>query len=246
MNLVVDIGNSRTKIALFELQRMKGPVHFCRSNEKELTKALRTIPENFPLIVSSVAGNFERQFLRKKKAGTPIVFLNHRTPLPFKIKYKTPETLGLDRIANAAGGISLFPERNVLVVDAGTCLKFDFIDANKNYHGGAISPGLQMRFNSLNYFTENLPLLKPAEKFMITGQSTNESIQSGVQNGMILEIGGVIAHYRKKYKTLKVVLTGGDWIYFVNQLKNTIFAAPELTLIGLNEILNYNLRRASK
>jgi type III pantothenate kinase len=179
------------------------------------------------------------------KKKFPYIFLNAGTPIPIKNQYKTPETLGNDRLANAVGATIIFPEKNVLIIDMGTCIKYDFIDKNKNYHGGAISPGLEMRFKSLDKFTDQLPLIEPSENFSLTGRSTEESILSGVQNGIIFEINGMIDQYKKKHDELKVIITGGDHAFFANHLKSSIFAAPNLTLQGLNEILEYNVRKST-
>ena len=154
------------------------------------------------------------------------------------------KTIGNDRLANAVGAFAQNPNQNSLVIDAGSCLTFDFIDSNNCYHGGAISPGLNMRFQALNTFTESLPLLNAkTTELMLTGMDTNSSIISGVVNGMLGEIKTTIAAYEEKYSKLTIFMTGGD-SGFLNSIvefeKNGIFAVENLTLIGLNTILYYN------
>lgn len=170
--------------------------------------------------------------------------LSGKTSLPVKNLYKTPETLGKDRIANAAGANYYFPGRNVLSIDAGTCIKYDFVNSENEYSGGAISPGLDMRFKALHHFTAQLPLIKKMKSGgeNLIGQTTKDSILSGVQNGVMAEISGIINQYRDKFKKVSVIITGGDSI-FINTLvskKNRIFAVPDLTLLGLNIILDFN------
>lgn len=242
MNLIVDMGNTRTKYAIFE----KNKIVFEWSNpslSSGLTKFnFKKYPKlQYAILCAVKEKNVEEVLFLKKHFRYYEV--TAATPLPVKNKYKTPKTLGKDRLANAAAAAAIFPAKDILIIDTGTCIKYDFIDKKKNYWGGAISPGLQMRFKALNNYTGRLPLLQPAKKFRLTGNNTKQSILSGVQNGMIFEIKGVINAYRKKYKNLNVILTGGDQAFFANHLKNSIFAAPNLTLHGLNEILNYNVHK---
>lgn len=246
MNLIIDIGNTQNKYAVFDNNKVieAWNVHIMGISEWKLK--LKTFTEVKHSILSSVyEGNF-LTIIRKsltKKLG--LIELSHTTPVPINNKYQTPETLGNDRLANAVGATIIFPKKNVLIIDMGTCIKYDFIDKKKNYHGGAISPGLQMRFKALKQFTYKLPLIESSKKFSLTGNSTEQSILSGVQNGIIFEINGMIAEYEKKNNELKVILTGGDAPFFANHLKSSIFAAPNLTLQGLNEILNYNVSKKS-
>jgi type III pantothenate kinase len=140
-----------------------------------------------------------------------------------------------------AAAVFKFPNTDVLIIDAGTCITYDFVDAEACYHGGAISPGIKMRYKSLHTFTENLPLLEPDNMNQLIGNSTETSIHSGVINGVINEIDSIIGQYRKKNKDLTVVLTGGDVNFLANKLKNGIFANPNFLIEGLNEILIHNL-----
>ena len=244
MNYVADIGNTRTKIGFFNediLVESWVDLHSAKNTH--------TPSENYNItggIISAVTENHVTPPVTEKGPPSIIIILTYETPLPIKNKYSTPQTLGNDRLANAVGASIIFPKKNVLIIDMGTCIKCDFIDKNKNYLGGSISPGLQMRFKALKKYTAKLPLIKPSKDFSLTGDSTEQSILSGVQNGIIFEINGMIDQYEKKYDELKVIITGGDHPFFANHLKSSIFAAPNLTLQGLNEILNYNVRKSSK
>jgi type III pantothenate kinase len=171
-----------------------------------------------------------------------VIYLNGKTPLPFINKYKTPSTLGADRLALVAGALKYFPDKNVLIISMGTCITYDFITSRKEYLGGSISPGMEMRFEALNTFTARLPLVKPKQVKTLLGRSTDESILTGVILGIVHEMEGFISTYRKLYPTLKIILTGGDAPLFAGRLKSSIFAVPELSLTGLNEILLYNSR----
>jgi len=166
--------------------------------------------------------------------------LDTSTLLPITLNYKTLETLGKDRIALAVAAAQLYPHKNVLIIDAGTCITYDFIDKHKEYQGGSISPGIQMRFKALNTFTDKLPLINPTDNVELLGKSTSESISSGVMNGVYSEIDGIIDKYKINFPDIEVILTGGDIIYFDKKLKNNIFANSNLVLKGLNMILDYN------
>lgn len=167
--------------------------------------------------------------------------LDSSVSLPFKNLYQTPHTLGKDRIAAVAGAMQRFGSNNTLIIDAGTCIKYDYINSKNEYSGGAISPGINMRFKALNAFTDQLPLIEAKETFTLVGKSTEGSILSGVLNGVLAEAEGIILKYETLYSDLKVILTGGDMLFFEKGLKNTIFADPFLTLKGLNFILKHNV-----
>lgn len=244
MNLIIDIGNTQTKFALFEGDKMIESWTGTFSPFREFENKLKSLTDVRHCIISTVLDS-SHPIPATVKKKFPLIFLDHTTPLPIKNKYKTPKTLGNDRLANAVGATIIFPKKNVLIIDLGTCIKYDFIDKKKNYPGGAISPGFEMRFKALNHYTAKLPLIKPSKKFPLTGKNTQQSILSGVQNGIIFEINGAIEQYKRKYDELKVILTGGDHAFFADHLKSSIFAAPNLTLQGLNEILNYNVRKQS-
>jgi type III pantothenate kinase len=151
----------------------------------------------------------------------------------------------MDRLAAVVGANYFFPEQDCLVIDAGTCITFDYIDRNKKYFGGSISPGLTMKFKALHTFTGRLPLVeqteKNAEQVPLVGQNTVACLQSGVLNGTLAEVDGMIAAYLKQSPDLITVMCGGDAPFFETNLKARIFAVPDLVLIGLNRILNYNV-----
>ncbi|MCX6274165.1 MAG: type III pantothenate kinase [Bacteroidetes bacterium] len=241
MNLIIDIGNTRTKVFVFDGERLLADHTFRKLTSALLSKILSG--HNFDAsILSSVVktGSATAKLLRKK---TDFVQLSQNTSLPFRNEYKSKETLGNDRVANAAGALKTFPGKHCLIIDAGTCVKYDFINKSKKYLGGAISPGLMMRYRALHQFTSKLPLVKPSGSVQLTGKTTKESIISGVQLGILNEMEGYIRQYSLKYKGLKVILTGGDAVYFAHLLNFPIFAAPKLTAIGLNEILQHNLEK---
>ena len=238
MNTVVDYGNSSAKLAIFDHHHMVEKYVFAQP--QELQKFLQeSRAEN--LIVSSVTADatqiagWTSHFFKQK------FILTHRLPLPINIRYSTPHTLGVDRIAGACGAIQLFPGFNSLVIDMGTCITYDFTDNQKNYFGGGISPGLQMRFKAVHTFTNRLPLVNPVDNPELIGHSTETSIQSGIIHGMAAEIDGIIAQYRINYPDLKVILCGGDASFFENKLKASIFASPDLVLVGLNSVLIHNV-----
>lgn len=241
MNLIIDIGNTAVKVAFFQDSNLVKNVVF-PILEADQIKSYVQNSDYKRAIVSSVASlEFTNQLLNCVKKP---LNLSEGTPLPFSNKYGSPTTLGKDRIANAAGGFTAFPNQNVLIVDAGTCLKFDIITNQKHYLGGAISPGLTMRFKALHNFTANLPLIEHYdEQLPLIGTDTQSSMKSGCINGMKNEIVETINQYNKSFNDLKVILTGGEAHFFENIVlseKNSIFADPFLTLKGLNTILNHN------
>jgi type III pantothenate kinase len=238
MNLVIDSGNSSIKSGLFTNN------HLAERNVFSTPKLLHQHVKNLGIknvIISSV-----KQDTAELSEGidAPKKFiLNQNLPLPIRNLYATPATLGVDRLAGVCGARELFPNKNCLVIDAGTCLTFDFIDKTGSYHGGAISPGLSMRFQAVHTFTAKLPLVPSKPNADLIGNSTETSIQSGVVNGTLAELEGIIHQYSEKFEDLRVILCGGDSRFFENQMKASIFASPELVLIGLNSILNYNVNR---
>jgi type III pantothenate kinase len=241
MNLIVDIGNTSTKVAKFENDEIiwqntyKSLTDFkIDVNDFEITNA----------IISSVASPELTNYVKNSIPNALI--LDYLLPIPITNLYKTPQTLGNDRIANAVAGYRLFNENNTLIIDAGTCLKYDFINCNNEYLGGAIAPGLVMRFKALHTLTANLPLIENFDEVDLIGGDTNTSMVSGCYNGMNHEIEATINHYACKYDNLKIILTGGD-VSRIEKMdfsqKNSIFADRWLTLKGLNEILKYNAEK---
>jgi len=240
MNLVIDVGNTRIKIAVFKGLELLHNETFTSKLFLEITLNIIEKYQCKNAIISSV-GNQKKIEIQKIKAKINLVELNSETKVPFKNNYSTPKTLGVDRIALMSSAIENFPDENVLVIDAGTCITYDFINDSSCYLGGAISPGIKMRYKSLNYFTEKLPLLEYDGQEKLIGDSTETCIHSGVINGVINEIDSAINSYKEKNRLLTVVLTGGDVKFLSNKLKNGIFANPNFLLEGLNTILTYNL-----
>ncbi|MBL0341049.1 MAG: type III pantothenate kinase [Bacteroidetes bacterium] len=228
--LILDIGNTRTKIALFE----ENKILEVKSVKGDFTDELRSmvLTNEYPThcIVSTVSMS-EEDVMNSLKfiSGIKIVFIKSGMLLPVKILYKTPETLGNDRLANACGASKLNKNRNTLIIDLGTCIKYDFVTNNNEYLGGSISPGLLMRYKALTRFTGQLPYFKPEDEFpQLTGQSTEGSIRSGVENGILEEIKGIIQRYSEVFDQTDIILTGGDHTKFADKLKSPIFVAPIL------------------
>lgn len=240
MNLIVDIGNSRIKIAVFNKDELIYNEVF--TNDSFVEATLNLIEKfNCKNAIISAVGILNKNEIDQIKAKIKVIELDSSTKIPFFNNYATPKTLGVDRIALVAAAVSRYENQNVLIIDAGTCITFDFVTASKKYLGGAISPGIEMRYKSLNKFTNKLPLLMREETTSLIGTSTETCIHSGVINGVISEIDSIIAKYRKKNKDLTVVLTGGDANFLSNRLKNGIFANPFFLLEGLNTILTFNI-----
>jgi len=247
MNLVIDMGNSYSKIAVCQGKEILESAISEKISNREIAYFIENYPELRGAIFSSVA-NHSRELIDYLDASfDTFLELTGHTPLPLKSLYKTPETLGFDRIAAVAGAHTIFPGHNVLVIDAGTAITFDMVTAEGEYTGGNISPGLNMRFRALHKFTSRLPQLTFREEAVrLMGTTTDEAIISGVVNGLVHEINGYISEISSKYKNLRVVLTGGDANSFDKKLKNSIFVVAHLNLIGLNRILDYNAQNDKK
>jgi type III pantothenate kinase len=173
----------------------------------------------------------------------PTWIMDSHTPLPIGNCYRTPETLGYDRLAAAVAGASQFPGEPVLVISAGTAITYDFINPAGEYIGGAISPGMQLRFKALHTFTGKLPLVEYKELVPELGNDTENSILSGVINGIVGEMEGFAHNYSSTYPGLKIILSGGDLNYFDKRLKISIFAFTNIVLAGLHQILQFNVSK---
>ena len=252
MNLVIDIGNSRTKVGVFVDDKLTANAAIEKESDATTLEIFLQPFNEVQHIIKSSVGN-DGIDISSLYPNIPILELTSQTPLPIGLSYDTPDTLGADRIAISVGANDRFRNENVLVVDVGTCITFDFINKENEYQGGSISPGKDLRFKALNNYTEKLPLIeadKPLEEVTLQGRSTQESILTGVMQGIFNEVAGLITRYYEKTSDLKVVLTGGDYPYFEKGLinvfqskKNLIFADPYLALTGLNVILNFNVNR---
>ncbi len=239
MLLAIDIGNSQIKGAVFKHNTISDTFIFAYS---EWQKKIENIFERYPLlshlIVSSVGKLSEDDFLWIDKK-IQISFVSRQMKFPFTNLYKTPDTLGVDRMVLASGAVLKYPKTNRLVIDAGTAITYDFVDAMDNYLGGAISPGLRLRYKALNDYTAKLPYLEKTEEDFFIGQNTSESIHSGVVNGVIHEIEGFIDRYRTTYENFIIILTGGDTDFLAKRLKSTIFANQNFLLESLNDLYQF-------
>ena len=237
MKLIIDIGNTAVKAALFEAKQLITSTVFndCTLQNILVFIGKQTISETIISSVKLVDSDL-KQIIQYFDAH----LLNESTLLPITIDYETPSTLGKDRIAAIVGASFLFPNQDILVLDAGTCLTIDFINKRKIYKGGRISLGIAMRYKALNQFTSNLPLCEFSDSSMIMGYDTNSSIISGVQQGILAEVREIINIYKMENKDTIIIVTGGDCFFFETELKSSIFAYPFLIMEGLNEILDYN------
>jgi type III pantothenate kinase len=243
MNLVIDQGNTFTKFGIFDKGKL---IHFYSSKKLD-KKNVSPLLENYSIkniILSSVKANYSNISEIAKHFDvdeySSFIILDNKTPLPIINNYKTPETLGKDRIAALVGASKYYPGSPKLVVDAGTAITIDYLSEKNEFEGGNISPGIQTRFNALHQNTNQLPLLKIEPKTAFLGKNTKEAICSGVQNGVIFEIDQYINHFSTINNNTKTILTGGDADFFAKNLKNPIFVDLNLVLTGLNTILEYN------
>jgi type III pantothenate kinase len=242
MYLVIDIGNTRLKILLFDKNHLVTEKHvFDKWKWDELTDWIKKKYNGCAAILSSVVHHPEEWEIALRSIVRYLLVLDHRTPLPFTNLYKTPETLGRDRIAAVAGAMALLPDKNVLVIDAGTCIKYDFIDHAGNYHGGSILPGITMRYQALQHYTAKLPLVQKQRLDDFIGYNTETAIRTGVQIGVLGEMEGFYHRYKERYETIEIVLTGGDASFFANTLLNVpVHTVTDLIPLGLIKILLYN------
>ena len=240
MNLIIDIGNTLVKFAVFQ----RDEILFQSSVkedlfEKEFQIILKKHPQIDNCAIASV-GKLDEKALSFVKHRLKVLVLDSEIKLPFNNLYATPKTLGVDRMALVSGAVKEFPNMDCLIIDMGSCITYDFVSSENNYLGGAISPGLRMRYKALNNFTAKLPLLETKLPENIIGNSTENAIHSGIVFGILNEIDGLIVSYKQKYPDLTVILTGGDAYFLSKQLKNSIFANSNFLLKGLNHILQFN------
>lgn len=245
MNLVVDAGNTRIKLGFFENKNLLQHFVFNHIQEIDANEVLKKYFEKVKYVIVSNVTEVEIDiFFRKYLSNASILNFSTLKNFPLQIDYKTPHTLGQDRIACAAGAIKEFQDTNILVIDLGTCIKYNVIN-NKTFVGGAISPGLQMRYKALHHFTGKLPLLDFNENISlhIIGKDTQENLHSGVINGCVAEINYFIDNITGDADNWVIVLTGGDALFFEKVIKRKVFLRPYLILNGLNEILEYQIGR---
>lgn len=238
MNLIIDIGNTRVKAALFNGEtlfesKVYDNVNAILSDKAFISKAKRAI-------IGTVVKEQE-DFYSALNAIIPTIIFNSETKIPLTNLYQSASTLGSDRLAASVGAYFLYPNANVLVIDAGTCIKYNFTNSKNEYLGGGISPGIRMKFKALQTFTSKLPLVEANFSYNeIVGNNTQNSILSGVLNGSVAEIDGIISQYKLQFTDIICILTGGDSEYLAKRLKNSIFDHQNLVIKGLNDILNYN------
>jgi len=238
LNLVVDIGNTLIKAAIYDYGELK----YLKKYTKLKVSDIKLIAKKYPFentIVSSVRKKHP-YFVQHLQDNYHLLILSHKTKVPVRVDYKTPKTLGLDRLAAVVGAVHVYPGKKVLVIDIGTCMTYDYVDDRNVYHGGNISPGIELRLRAMHEFTSSLPLVKRKQHEEMLGKSTVHAMQNGAVLGIKLEIDHFIKSLTKKYGRLIVILTGGDAIYFGDWVESKIFVSPNLVLEGLNHILEYN------
>jgi type III pantothenate kinase len=240
MKLVLDIGNTLGKLVVYEQEDEVFKTQF------ELGEMYATLIElflNFPEITQAIlcsVVSIEPQIQLFLKEKTILLKVNSQLKLPFENRYETPETLGADRIGLVAAAVFKYPGKNCLVVDAGSCVTYDFISSDGIYRGGAISPGIQMRFKAMHEHTNKLPFVTLKEEFIAIGANTQNSILAGAVNGLVFEIEGWQSSLERTYEDLTLILTGGDAQFLSKRLKNTIFAHSNFLVQGLRQLLDYN------
>ena len=248
MYLVIDLGNTNKKMAVLPAGKLH-PKAFAGMQDQIVSlpeisrKAIKEFTRNRPAIGACILSSvvpFPPSLPAWLGKQYRTIELGEDTPLPIINLYSSPATLGNDRLAAAVAGAGIYPHKPVLVVSAGTAITYDLVTAGGEYVGGEIAPGMEMRFRALHTFTKQLPLLTYSEIDFITGDDTHKSVLSGVINGMAAEMEGMIARYRKEVPGLRVILSGGDLNYFVNRLKISIFALPNIVIYGLQQILAFN------
>ena len=242
-NAAIDWGNSTVKVGWFDGSTLIETRRYDSINAllAELAKRPPT-----PVIVSSTSRPVSEINAYLAGTGRDVWVLTNQTPVPVRTAYDTPHTLGADRVAAAVGATALFPGQDCLVLDLGTCLTADFVDGQRVFQGGLISPGLRMRFRALHEQTAHLPLVTFGTEEMtlwpdLTAKNTRQAMQSGVVNGLMFEMNGIIETYRRERPGTVALLCGGDASSFESRLKGPIFAVPDLVLIGLNRILRHNV-----
>ena len=239
MNLVIDIGNTAVKVYLFknneiikrEVLSENALIHYLK---------LIAIDDIRNIICSSVTKSYKDQLSNIFKNSNYYDFSDNNLKIPFTNNYETKKSLGQDRIGLISSAVLKFQDQNSLVIDMGTCITYDFIDSQNIYHGGAISPGIRMRYSSFSNYTSNLPLLKYQDITKTIGANTEESLHIGVNNGIVGEINQYINSLKKSYSEFNVIITGGDSIFLLNKIKNAIFADQDFLASGLNYIIKLN------
>ena len=243
MNLAIDIGNTCAKLAVIENGQVVDFFKTDTLSEVYLEQLLENFPDITGAILISVHEDSDApiEALLRRRLGRFIRF-GHGVPVPIRNGYATPDTLGADRLAAAVGAATLYPGNNVLIVDFGTAITFDFVSAEGEFLGGNISPGAATRFRALHHFTRKLPLCELIDREVFMGRDTVSAIEGGIVNGIVYEVEGYIRDLERKYDGLRIIFTGGDSNFFANRVKKPIFATYDLVAYGLNRILEYNAK----
>jgi len=242
MILTIDVGNTNVKVAVFKQFNIVDMSVFQKNNfQNNFQIIFKKYPNLTKAILASVSMLDEMDSIWLKNK-IEVVEITADSNFPFKNKYITPTTLGIDRRVLASGAVLQYPSQDVLIIDAGTCVTYDFITNKNEYLGGAISPGLRLRYQALNDYTAKLPLLENNSPDNFIGNSTDESIHSGVVNGLCFEIEGFISEFSVKNEQFTIILTGGDAIFLANRLKSTIFADENFLLKSLHQLYTYSLQ----
>ena len=226
------------KIALFKKSQLIQKFKFTENYKRNIEDIISE--NNVTHSIISNVGRIDDSIINILKESTNLLLVSNQLKFPFKNLYKSKNTLGQDRLALVSAAAFKFPKENVLIVDAGSCITYDFKNNNNEYLGGGISPGILMRFKSLNTFTSNLPLIDFDSIHQLIGNNTKNSINSGVINGTISEINGIIQQYCEEFKNIRIILTGGDSNFLLKRIKNSIFADQNFLLVGLNKLLEDN------
>ena len=240
LRLALDIGNSSTKAGVFRGGELLGPVLRFSSDDWQGIGREATNRNVDKLIYCSVANVPPPTVIAKWTAGNRrrVYALDPTGPLPFTSRYETPHTLGQDRLGAVAGAVGLHERRPLLVVDAGSCMTLDFVDASAVYYGGNISPGLRMRLRAMHDYTARLPLVEPTGQPALLGTTTASALVSGGQYGMLLEVEGLYARLLEEHPGLLLLLTGGDAAWLASQINVPFYHYPDLVLRGLNRLLD--------
>ncbi|UUC45849.1 type III pantothenate kinase [Flavobacterium cerinum] len=243
MLLAIDVGNTRIKVAVFEKDILIWQDAFDKEDAVDRFSIILIKYTDIKNAVLSRVGFLDESVLKWLERQVNLHVITADSPMPFQNGYETPKTLGIDRMVLASGAVFQFPKQNRLVIDSGTCITYDFIDADDNYLGGAISPGFRLRYEALHNYTAKLPLLTLESPSGVIGNSTKQAIHSGVVNGILYEVEGFIERYREQYQVLTVILTGGDTDFLAKRVKNTIFANPNFLLESLNHLYQYTINK---
>lgn len=242
MILTIDVGNTNVKVAVFKQFNLVDKFVFQKNNFQNNFQIIFKKHPNLTKAVLASVSMLDEKDNEWLKNQIEVIEINADSVFPFKNIYTTPNTLGVDRRVLASGAVLQYPNQDVLIIDAGTCITYDFITNKKEYLGGAISPGLRLRYQALNDYTAKLPLLENNLPDNFIGNSTGQSIHSGVVNGLCYEIEGFISEFSVKKEQFTIILTGGDAIFLANRLKSTIFADENFLLKSLHQLYTYSLQ----